>query len=364
MKLMDKYILRQFFVPLGYCLLTFTMVFVIFDLFEHLSDFIDADTPFYQIIRYYLLILPALLVYIAPISLLLGLLYSLWQLTKNNELTAMRASGIGLARIALPIIAVGLGFSILVSVCQETIAPWSSYWAKQFIEQEGKKKEERVSTLYKDNLAYKNKLTHRDWLIRRFDLQLFNMEGIRVVQQRPDGSDLETILADEGRYYDGSWWFFKVKIQKYDYYNNPVGAVAEHQQLKMADWTETPADFVNEIKDPEFLSARELATFLETHPNLSDKTRARIAVDMHSRLAMPWTCLIVTLFGVPCGLHTARKGAFVGILAALGTFFGFYILMTFCQWLGKQQFADPFTSAWIPNAVFLIIGAALMSRVR
>ena len=75
MKLIDKYILRQFFVPLAYCLLTFCMLFVIFDLFEHLSDFIDAKTPFLQILRYYFYYFPSMLVYILPISLLLGLLY-------------------------------------------------------------------------------------------------------------------------------------------------------------------------------------------------------------------------------------------------------------------------------------------------
>lgn len=362
MKLMDKYILRQLFVPLGYCLVTFTMVFVIFDLFEHLSDFIDAKTPFYQILRYYLMIVPALLVYIAPISLLLGLLYSLWHLTKNNELTAMRASGISLYRIALPIVAVGLGCSIAVSICQETIAPWTSYWAQQFISQQEYKNS--ASTRYVRDLPYNNEQYHRYWVVGQFDLQLHHMQGIKVVQQRPDGSDLETIWAEEGRYYDGRWWLFKVKIQKYDYYNNLVGAVEEFPRRQMADWKETPDDFINEIKDPALLSARELWQFMATHKSLSSKTCARLSVDMHFRLAMPWTCLMVTLFGVPCGLHTARKGALLGILAALATFFGFYLLMTFCQWLGKNQYLDPITSAWLPNGVFFLIGSLLMFRVK
>ncbi len=107
MKLIDKYILRSLFVPTAYCLLTFCMLFVLFDLFDHLSDFIDAQTPFLQIVRYYFYILPAMLVFIVPISLLLGLLYGLWQLSKNNELTAMRASGVSLMRLTIPIMLAG-----------------------------------------------------------------------------------------------------------------------------------------------------------------------------------------------------------------------------------------------------------------
>ncbi|MBU4200897.1 MAG: LptF/LptG family permease [Verrucomicrobia bacterium] len=362
MKLMDKYILRQFFVPLGYCLLTFTMVFVIFDLFEHLSEFIEAKTPLYQVVRYYFMIIPALLVYIAPISLLLGLLYSLWHLTKNNELTAMRASGISLTRIAVPIIGVGLCFSLIVTVFQETLAPWTSYWAEQFIRQQ--ELGDTASMRYAQNLPYNNERDHRFWIIRKFDLQLNNMQGIKVVQQRPDGSDLETIRAEEGRYYDGRWWFFKVTNQKYDYYNNPVGPVETLPIRQMANWGETPDDFINEVKDPMFLSALELRNFMITHKNLSAKTYSRISVDIHSRLAMPWTCLVVTLFGVPCGLHTARKGAFMGLIVALLTFFCFYLLMTFCQWLGKNEILDPVISAWLPNTVFILIGFFLMARAR
>jgi lipopolysaccharide export LptBFGC system permease protein LptF len=87
-------------------------------------------------------------------------------------------------------------------------------------------------------------------------------------------------------------------------------------------------------------------------------------VDLHAHLAMPWTCLIVTLFGIPCGLRTARKGAIIGIATALVTFFSFYMLLIFCQWLGKEQFLEPMVSAWLPNAVFLMIGGLLMIRLR
>ncbi len=362
MKLMDQYILRQFLVPLSYCLLAFTMVFVIFDLFEHLSDFIDAKTALVLVLRYYLLILPALLIYIAPISLLLGLLYSLWHLTKNNELTAMRASGISVGRMAIPIFMVGLLFSLGVSIIQETVAPWTSYWAEQFIRQQQSSAE--AGTRYALDLAYNNERYHRSWVIRKFDLQHYNMHEVKVVQQRPDGSDLETIWAEEARYYDARWWFFKVKLQRYDFYNNPIGPVEVIPLKQMVDWPETPKEFINEVKDPLFLSARELRDFIVTHKNLSAKTVARISVDLHARLAMPWTCLVVTLFGVPCGLRTARKGAFLGIVIALLTFFSFYLLMTFCQWLGKNQYLEPLVSAWLPNVAFLMIGLLLMARAK
>lgn len=362
MKLIDKYILRYFAVPTTYCLLTFCMLFVVFDLFEHLSDFIEAKTSLLQIARYYLYILPATLVFIVPISLLLGLLYSLWQLSKNNELTAMRASGVSLLRLTIPILLVGLCFSLTITVLQETVAPWSSYWAEQFIQRQ--KKGNDLSTRYALNLTYNNEEEHRIWAISKFDLTTHDMHGVTIVQQRPDGSDLNTIHADEGKFYDGRWWLFKVTLQKHDFYNNPVGAVLAEPQRQMTDWTETPEDFLQEVKDPIFLSSRDLWKFMRNRENLSAKTIARVTVDMHVRLAMPWTCLVVTLFGIPCGVRTARKGALVGVMIALLTFFAFYFLMTFGQWLGKNQLLTPMVSAWLPNLVFTSAGLVMMARMR
>jgi lipopolysaccharide export system permease protein len=361
MRILDKYLLRQFMIPLGFCLTTFSMIFVIGDLFEHLSDFIDARTSLCQILRYYAYLLPALLVYIAPISLLLGVLYSLWRLTRNSELVAMRACGINFYRIVIPFILVGFGFSVLVSTVQEWVAPWSSYWAAQFVARQGD--EDGASTRFAQDLSFRNERHGRIWVVRKFNLDDYSMQGVKLLQEFPDGS-VETIHAEDARYYDGRWWFFNLSTQKRDAHNNPVGPTRSDLIMEMTDLTEKPRDFANVVKDPVFLSASELYEFQQTHKQLSDKTRARFLVDMHSRLSMPWTCFIVVLFGVPCGVYTGRRGVFVGIIVALCSFFGFYLLMTLCQWLGKNEMITPIWSAWLPNLCFLSVGGWLMIRAR
>ena len=217
---------------------------------------------------------------------------------------------------------------------------------------------------YASDLPYKNEAQRRIWIIRKFDLTTHDMQGVKVVQQRADGSDIEAVLAEEAKHFDGRWWLFNVSIQKYDFYNNPIGAPTHEPLRQMVEWNETPEDFTQEVKNMEFLSARDLWRFIITHKNLSDKTRARILVDLHARLAMPWTCFVVVLFGIPFGVRTARKGPLIGVMFALLTFFGFYFLMTFGQWLGKNQLLMPAVSAWMPNIFFLLFGFLLMLRIR
>ena len=93
MKLLDKYLLREYLVPVAYCLSAFGMVFVIYDLFDHLARFMDAKTPWTSSGLYYLCMLAQSIEFLVPASLLLATLYTLWHLARNNEITAMRACG-------------------------------------------------------------------------------------------------------------------------------------------------------------------------------------------------------------------------------------------------------------------------------
>lgn len=362
MKLIDKYILFNVFVPLMYCLMAFLMLFIIFDLFSNLSDFIDAGTPLPQVIRFYILLIPSVVIFIVPISLLLAILYGLSQLTRNNELTAMRASGVSLYRLVFPIVCVGFAAGILVSLINETLAPWSAYWTDQFVRAE--MHEGDISFHISQNLPYRDPINQRVWMIGEFDRQTHDMRRIEVIQQREDGTDASRTLARSGRWLDGQWWFTEVTFQPFDESGYPMGPPITTLQQTMTEYTETPTDFINVTKDPEFLSSRELLAFIRAHQHVSRDTLARHEVDLHYRLAMPWTCLIVTLLGLPIGAHTGRKGAFRGIALALGMFFGFYVLMNFGMALGKKQTLEPWLSVWSPNILFLIIGVISVRKMR
>ncbi|MDA0991053.1 MAG: LptF/LptG family permease, partial [Verrucomicrobia bacterium] len=72
MKILDRYILRSLLVPLAYCLMAFAMLFIIWDLFEHMSQFLEARTPLTMVGLYYVLLLLPTLEFLAPASLLLA----------------------------------------------------------------------------------------------------------------------------------------------------------------------------------------------------------------------------------------------------------------------------------------------------
>ena len=114
MKLVTRYLLRHLSRPWIYVLVGFALIAILVDLFDNFVSFMEAGTPLHQVLLYYAILLPTYLPYMLPISLLLGLLYALWQLGKNAELTAMRACGLSLTQLITPYLLTGLVSSLVL----------------------------------------------------------------------------------------------------------------------------------------------------------------------------------------------------------------------------------------------------------
>ena len=363
MKLIDRYLLRTLASPLAVCLFAFVLVFMVHDLFDNLGVFVSAGTPLDQVILYYLFLIPSVFYLITPIALLLAVLYSLSHLTKNNELTAMRASGVSLYRLLVPFIAVGMLFVFVVYGVNERVAPACAYWCHLFKSKE--KDKDRVDLDATDPIPLKNNQERRVWSVQEFNSSTYVMRGILLIQEREDGSYEVEYNAGRGEWLDGQLWFHDVAIQRYDEYSNPRGPEQQVAHLEMTELTETPKDFLNEIKyRKEWMSAFELARFLETRPDLSPKTTWRYRTDFHYRVAIPWASFVVTLLGIPLGSATGRKGAFFGVFVSIGLFFLYYVTITFCLALGKQGSLEPWIAGWLPNLCFLAIGCIFLYRMK
>ena len=364
---MDRYILREYLTPVGYCLGTFTMFYVIWDLFANLGEIIEAKTPVLLIGRYYLCLVLPTLEFLAPASLLLATLYTLWHLTRNNELTAMRSSGVSLYRIMVPFLAVGMVFSIVTGVVKESIGPEAARWAHEFSESHftAETKAEMVR-----DYPFANSVDHRQWRIDKVDLRDARvLHGVTITQERLDGSRLRRLAARRAEWLDGEWWCFGVTVQHYDANDNPIGTpealgVHESAGVCMPFLTEGPADLHIASKPPEFLSGRETLHYIRTHPNISSKRMIEKIVDFHSRMAIPWACLILTLFAIPTGGRNSRQSVIVGIFLAISLLLGFYGLNVCGVFLGKRQLLSPWLGAWLSNIVFLITGLCMLLRMR
>lgn len=362
MKLIDKYLLREYIITVTYCLLGFSIIYVIGDLFSHLSDFLEANTPARLVALYYGCFLATIIEFIVPASLLFATLYTLWQFTRHNEITALRASGTGMHRIIMPFLAVGLFFTLFTGIIKEFVAPR----ANVLITELDADPDEDESVLSKTiTLNYMNSNDHRQWIIEEFRASRpEEFRGINIRQERPDHTTARKISAEKAEWINGVWHFHNAVVREYGKSDNPVGEPKKLGDLiKMPSLTERPSDFANEIRPWYFLSASEMKRYLDAHPNLPPSAVARKKFDMHNRLAMPWACLIVTLFAIPAGAGTGRKSAIAGIFLAMAFFFSFYALNRIGMFLSMRQVVQPWMGAWLANMTFLAAGVIMLARM-
>jgi len=360
MKILPRYLFNNLLKPLVYLIVTFSLLFIIGDLMDNASDFLEAGTSLPEMAYYYTLRLPSMVIMIVPLCLLLAVLYSLSSLTRHSEITAMRASGISIYRIVRPYLLMSIACLIFTAVVNEYTGPQFAYKADQFVEQQTHDDED----VYFEQIAFKNPSANHIWYVKEFDTRNYTMQGIELIQQREDGTDHTKYNISKARWMDGRWWFEDGSIQEYDERGNLAGSAESFQTLEMRNLPEIPEDFMGEIKDPAYQSSMELWKYIQTHQFLSPETLTKYEVDFHHRLSMPFVCIIITMIGIPVGAHTGRKGAFAGIMLALGMFFGFYFLQFTMEYLAKQMYIVPWLGPWGAILTFFTLGSIMIHRMR
>ena len=365
MRILTRYVLREFLVPLTYCLVGFLGIYVLFELFDSFNRIMESRPPFFTVLAFFAGYISPYLEWLIPAALLLGTLYTMWNFCRHSEITAMRASGIDFLIIVRPLLAVAFLMAVAVSCINEFYAPWASEKARDLREARFKPAADKAY----ENIPFYNQMAGRVWRINRMAVANPNLlEGVRLSCDRPDGSRRLDITCSKAEYLDGMWWFFYPKYQHFDELNNPVEdptpSLAGLPVRAFPELTETPRDFLLMNKAWEYYTVRDMSHYLASHPHLTKAEIASKTFDIHARLAAPFSCLIITLFAIPAGVATGRQSVFKGVIIAIAMFFGFYAVSLGCMVLAKNSLVPAIPAAWFTNLAFLAVGAVLFYRQR
>jgi len=296
MRLLDRYLLRELLVPLGYCLGGFFVFWITFDLGGEIRDFTSSHLPWRDVARYYVVKTPELMVLVIPVALLLAMLYALTNLARHHELTAMRAAGIGRLRLTLPFLGVGIVASLVVFALNEIWVPDASQRAER-IKAGASAGTDALGPEWQRNLAFHNERERRIWNIGAFNRESGEMLSPNFDWLRSDGSRRRVTAARAE--YAGPGWVFH---DAYDFIYQPgVATPTERHQtnrLEIVELTETPEQIRSEIRFAEVsrgragrraeLSLREISDYRRLHPALTPGTRARLETQFHGPAS--WWC--------------------------------------------------------------------------
>lgn len=359
MRILDTYNLKTFLLPWLVVTLGFMFLFISIDLIDSLNHFLDGGASVGDVFQYYLRFLPAVWGYIGPVTLLLGLLFALYQLTRNNEILAMRASGISIYRVMLPFLMLGVGFSLFSLWISENVAPQSQAWVDQFMNQL-----RRPDASVMLSLRFRDPEANRTWDIQELDLNTFEMQNVTVTQRRPELDTIQQVIhAERAVWLDTHWAFYDVTIQEHSEQGYRRGTPVDEPVRLMQDLTESPDRIIRETLPFEHMTSRDMRAFLEQR-TVSDRTRADLLTQLHMRRAQPWLCLVTVMMAVPFSTHTARKGVFSGVLLCLLLFFSLLFVLSLFKALGQGQQIPPWVAGWFPTVSFGSVGFYFLRHLR
>ena len=355
MRLLDRYVIRNFLQVYIYCIAGFISIWLIFDVSDNISTFIDQHVPLSLVARYYGTQIPQVFIILLPVSLLLSLLFALGRMSRANEVVSMLTAGVSLPRVLLPLIAMGLLTVTASMVLNYSLAPHAELARKAFLS-EAQSRPGR----YIQGQIFRNRTDSRTWFIQNFLPRSNTFNNVQVLQQDANDNIVTNYIAARAFYSPEikMWELQNVKVVHYD----QAGNILDEQiypSLKIEHWSETPFRLGSANERAEFLSLPELREYLRFNADFPHTLLAPFRTHLQYRLALPWTCLVVVCIAAPLGIGYSRRGVLSSVAAAVILVFSMNFLVHLFLALGEGDRVPAWVAAWTPNLVFAAIGLYL-----
>ncbi|MFH1406821.1 MAG: LptF/LptG family permease [Candidatus Omnitrophota bacterium] len=363
MRLLHRYIIQEFLLPFFYCIITFTFLCVMVDLFGHLDEILKLNIPTWKLLAYYCSFVPIIFVQAAPMAVLLSVIYVLGTFQRHREIVAMKASGLSVHNIIMPFLFLGFLVSASAYTVNELFVPKANLVIQDIREQtfdKDKKSKDQFNIIHDLAVLGANQ---KMYYARTFDTTQKIMEDLIILEHEANLQPKAKIMAKQAQW-TGSGWLGKNVV----YYKlSPQGTIEGEPEIfdeTTLDIPEKPKDFLmrGELRT-DFMNYKQLRKYLKELKRASPRAAHRVAVDLYHRLSFPLTNLVIILVGVPFALRSKRAGTFVGFGLAIALALLYYGCNAVFIAMGKGEILQPFLAAWLANIVFILLGIYLTGKL-
>ena len=370
MSLIDRYVLKEWATGFALTMGVILGILILQNMYDSLPDLLDASAGFQQILLYYALALPGYLPTVLPITFLVSLLFSMGTLHRNNEVTAMRATGASLFRITRSLWVAGLALSACMFYLTADVVPYTVERDRTFLDnlefsaKELERDAKEIGLRY--NLGFDNRKDDRLWFMNRFSERAWLAMGINVHSRTKEGVEVHRVSAEEA-YFDegaGHWVFLNGRELIIDPDTGDELRLMAFEEKAFPEYTEDPGIMLAMHKKANTLSLFELREIIDTVPPEENPAVMKYTTRYYHLLAAPFSCFVVVGIAVPFAVSGVRANPMLGISKCLAYFAGFYALMSIAAVLGERHLIPALFAAWLPNIAMLGIALWLYKRAR
>jgi LPS export ABC transporter permease LptG len=356
MRLLDRYVIRNFLQVYFYCIAGFISIWLIFDVSDNISSFIDNHIGLALVARYYGTQIPQVFIILLPVSLLLSLLFALGRMSRANEIVSMLTAGVSLQRVLLPLIGMGLLTVAASMALNYSLAPHAELARKTFISEAQSRPGRTIQ-----GQIFRNRTDLRTWFVQNFLQRSNTFNNVQVLQQDASDNIVTNYVAARAVYRPETktWELENARVVHYDHSGNIVNEQF-FPSLSIEHWSETPFRLGSANERAEFLSLPELREYLRFNADFPATLLAPFRTHLQYRLALPWTCFVVVCIAAPLGIGYSRRGVLSSVAAAVFLVFSMNFLVHLFLALGEGYRVPAWIAAWTPNILFMAIGLYLL----
>ena len=362
MKILRNYILKEFFAPLILSFFLLTIVMLLGNLI-HLTDLvIRKGINILIVAKVFLYLIPSLFIYTIPISVLVAVLFALGRLASDNEIIAIRASGINvIGAIFSPLLIIGLILSLMLVISNDKVVPWAHFACRKTIFSIAVK---NPSALLEPGVFIKS---FDKYIIFIYNIKGNKLEQVRIYEPQGEGKRARTIVAKKGEFVtlpdlgivklkltDGTTdepnpsdpkSFYKLNFKTFFLNLNLAGK--QKQDIE---------------KKPKDMTFRELNQKMRQLKKQGIEANVLLS-ELHRRLALGFSAFVFMLVGLGIGLKVGRREKSINLSIAFLTVGIYYLLLLGAQALSIEGNLPPQIAMWLPNIILGALGLFLIKRI-
>jgi len=358
--ILDGYLLREMFGPFAFAFLAFLLFWALNIFFLAADYIINQHAPFFLVLRFVIFRIPQAIPMAFPFGCLFAALLAMGRVMGDNEVTAMRTSGIPVLRIAVAPIAFGIVMFLIAYGMNEYVAPASvDLSTRTFYQiiyhtdalpvepQFFRKDPDTGNTFYVGQVAPDNR----------------TMLDVQIFKPAKFGPWNETLQAKTASVRTSSLILHDVIDTRY----NEDGFETNQQRVKEVSiglpLGETASQFVSQVNnDPWTMSSKSLRTQVNAlqSQGIGGTAMGNLQINLADKLAWPFACIIGVVVAVPLALRFGRRGRMLGIALSIVAFFAYYLMVSAASAFGRNGAVNPFLAAWLPNIIIGTAGVVLL----
>ncbi len=355
--IIDRYIAKLF---LGFFIGGLVVFVTLFVTVDYMSNFVRSDAPVQSIISFYLLSLPALIYQMMPVACLMGVVFTLGSLGKTNELVALFASGMSLARVSLPILSLVVLISSVSFFLNDRVVPILNQKKNYVLYVEIKKQPGLYSTVKKDRIWYRS--GNALYNIKTLQPDAATAMGLTLYQFDSAWRLAQMITAQTVKLSGTTWDLSDGTVTIFPTDTNVP--MTQDFKAKRITVSEDAKDLQSSGQSTESLPLHELRRYITRNKEAGLNTTP-YEVDYQAKFSFALAAFVMSLIGIPFSVGKARSGsAAFGAGITIGLAFAYWAFYSSGLTLGKHGAIPPVLAAWAPNVLMSAFAVFMLVRIR